>query len=151
MGAVATFVYANWIASYPEFSAVSEPQAAAFFSEATLYLRNDGTSPVCDTGNQTTLLYMITAHIAAQRVQSAGSPNPGAPQDANTPVGRITSASEGSVSVSTENSYPPGSAQWYQTTKYGSAYWQATNAFRRMRYRAHPTVVVNSVYPFGRG
>lgn len=132
------FSYANWIARYPEFAAVSQPTANQYFAEATIYQRNDGGGPVCDPTVQSALLNMVTAHIAARYSQSQDSPAPGAPQDANTPVGRISSASEGSVSIQTENQYPPGSAQWWQQTKYGSDYWNATKPYRTMRYRASP-------------
>ena len=36
--------------------------------------------------------------------------------------------------MQTENLYPPGSAQWWQQTKYGAAFWAATSQYRGMRY-----------------
>jgi signal transduction histidine kinase len=56
-------------------------------------------------------------------------------------VGRINSATTGSVTVASENNYPPGSAQWWQTTKYGAMFWAATAGFRTFRYSACPTIV----------
>ncbi len=154
MGAVVTFDYAGWIARYPEFTAVGPAMAAEYFVEACIYHNNKPTGPVCDEGAQRVYLNMMTAHIAARYAQSAGSPSPGAPQAANTPVGRIASASEGSVSASFENNYPAGSAQWFQTTKYGSDYWNATKAYRTARYRAFVRPVVDGLYtggPYGYG
>jgi hypothetical protein len=51
------------------------------------------------------------------------------------PVGRVTSASEGSVSVSFDYGTPtPGSGAWFQQSQYGAAFWQATSSLRGMRY-----------------
>lgn len=148
MGVVVTFNYAGWVARYPEFSAVAEATADAYFAEACIYHNNTLTGLVCDEAAQRTYLNMMTAHIAAR--YSAGT----SPQPSNTPVGRLSSATEGSVSSSFENSYPPGTAQWFQQTKYGSDYWNATKAYRTARYRAFVTPVVNGLYgggPYGRG
>ena len=54
-------------------------------------------------------------------------------------VGRISSASVGSVSVSTENAGATQSASWYQQTQYGSTYWAMTASFRTMRYVPGPS------------
>ena len=83
---------------------------------------------------------MLAAHIAQLNApQINGQPGTGA---GNAPapniVGRIANASEGSVSVSTQLDLPPGSSQWFAQTKYGLAYWQATAAYRTMRYIPGP-------------
>lgn len=129
MGAIATFSYATWVARYPEFAAVSEPLAQAYWDEATIYWANNGNGPVTTAAIQGTLLNMLTAHIAALY-----SPRGDGTQDPGTPVGRISQASEGSVSVSTEADYPPGSPQWFQQTKYGASFWQATATYRTARF-----------------
>lgn len=133
MGAVATFDYDAWKARYPELAAqVDATLAGSYFAEATLYHRNDGTGPVSDAGQQLVLLNMIVAHIAARYLpQPAGSPPGGL-------VGRISSASEGSVSVSTDMPSEPGTAAWFQQTRYGADYWAATAPFRTMRYVPSP-------------
>lgn len=147
---VAVFDYAGFIAGYGEFSAVPEATLAANFLKAGLYHNNTACTPIADAAQQLALMNLVTAHITARYSQSAGSPNPGSPQDANSPVGRLASAGEGSVSASFQNDYPPGTAQWWQQTKYGSDYWAATIAYRSARYRARPTVVVPGV-AYGRG
>ncbi|KWU25595.1 hypothetical protein AS149_29810 [Burkholderia cenocepacia] len=53
-------------------------------------------------------------------------------------VGRILSATEGSVSVSTEMNVPAGSAQWFNQTPCGAAFRAATTAYRMMRYVTVP-------------
>lgn len=136
MSDAVTFNYAVWVARYPEFTAVSEGLASSYFDEATLYWRNDGGSAAPTTAIQSTLLNMLTAHIAALYVQSQGAPSPGSAQPANTPVGRIASAAEGSVNVSTELAPVPGSSlqPWLAQTKYGLSFWAASAFSRTMRY-----------------
>ena len=128
MGVTVTFDYPAWVARYPEFGYVELPLAQAYFDEATLYLRNDGSGPVPKVSVQKMLLNMLTAHIAALNAASASG------QPASGIVGRITNASEGSVSVAAEMR---GSelAEWFFQTKYGASFWQATAPYRTMRYR----------------
>ena len=134
MSAPVAFNYDMWVTRYPEFSAVPQPQAQAYFDEATLYWRNDGTSLCSATVTQSLLLNMLTAFVAQQYAQADGSTDPGGAKPSDTPVGRISSATEGSVSVSLENLYPPGSVQFFQQNKYGASFWQATAVYRTMRY-----------------
>jgi hypothetical protein len=131
MGAVATFDYAAWTVRYPEFSTVTQPQAQACFDEAGLYLANDGSGPVGDQARQSLLMNMLTAHIA--------SINFGVNGEAPSPlVGRVSSATQGSVSVSADMPAVPGTAAWFMTTKYGAAFWAATAAYRTAHYRPGP-------------
>jgi hypothetical protein len=139
MGVVIQFVYADWIARYPEFAPsgvqiVSPTTAQLYFNEATMYCRNDGGGPVSNSVSQTVLLYMVTAHIAQL---NASLNNQSSPQT----VGRISDATEGSVSVSLEMDVPPGSAQWFNQTKYGAAFWAASAPYRTMRYMRGPVRV----------
>ena len=64
-------------------------------------------------------------------------------------VGRITSATEGSVSVSTQFDVPPGSAQWFAQTLYGAEFWTATAAYRTMRYLPSPARNMDPYAPLG--
>jgi len=120
--AVVTFNYPAWVTRYPEFKdTVPAPLATAYFSEACLYCDNSGAGPVTDAAKLALLLNMLTAHIAALASQDL--------------VGRITDATEGSVSVSASmGDAVPGNRAWYLQTKYGAAYWQATAALRTMTY-----------------
>ncbi len=145
MGAVAIFNYGAWKARYPEFdTTVSEATADLYFAEATLYLANDGTGPVRDLpapapSIQLVLLNMLTAHIA--QLNSGSSIQPVVPL-----VGRINTATEGSVSVGAELPNLPGSAAWYAQTKYGLNFWQATAAYRTFRYRPGPRRVFDPLF-----
>jgi hypothetical protein len=140
MGVVAVFNYSKWIGRYPEFKSVSAEMAQGYFDEAGIYLRNDGSGPVGDATTQLVLMNMITAHIAQLNATINGvAPSP--------LVGRIASAGEGSVNVSTEYA-APGTAAWFSQTKYGANFWQASAAYRTMRYSPLPTVVADGIFPF---
>jgi hypothetical protein len=117
---------------YPEFAAVSDSLLSAYFTEAGLYLSNKDNSPVKDVGRRELYLNMLTAHVATLggALSADGLPRP---------VGRISSASEGSVSVSFDATLTPGSADWFKQTQYGAAFWQATLSLRGFRYIANPT------------
>lgn len=143
MQGVVVFDYSVWSARYPELAAsVMQPLAQSYFCEATLYCDNTPCSPISDLCQRALLLGMMTAHIAALNAPLNG--------EASSPlVGRISGATEGSVSVQTQNDYPAGTVQWFQQTKYGAAFWAATAQFRTMHYV--PAIVRNMdpYWPFG--
>ena len=120
-------------ARYPEFAAVANPTLAACFDEAGLYLSNTDNSPVQNLTRRATLLNMLTAHVAyiGGLLSADGMPRP---------VGRVSQASEGSVSAAFEGVPPtPGSGAWFQQSQYGAAFGQATSSLRGMRYIPCPT------------
>ena len=120
-------------ARYPEFAAVADPTLAACFDEVGLYLSNGDNSPVQNLTRRAVLLNMLTAHVAyiGGLLSADGMPRP---------VGRVSQASEGSVSAAFEGVPPtPGSGAWFQQSQYGAAFWQATSSLRGMRYIPCPT------------
>jgi hypothetical protein len=130
MGVIVQFNYAAWLAIYPEFtSTVNSAQAQEYFNIATTIHRNDGGGPVTSATQQLSLLNMVTAHIASMFAPSAaGGSSSGI-------VGRINSATEGSVSVQAAYSNNVSEQMaWFIQTKYGAMYWVATAPFRTMRY-----------------
>ena len=140
MGIQVSFNYPQWIVRYPEFNYLSLLIVQEYFNEATLYHRNDGGGPVNDANQQSLLLNMLTAHIAKLNAPlRTGQPAPDT-------VGRVSNASEGSVSVALEFSSTAEAAQWYNQTKYGAAYWAAIRAFRTMRWRRGPIHPVNPFF-----
>ena len=142
MGAVAVFNYDAFVLRYPEFASVDPELINEFFQDACMVHANDGSGPVCDPNQQLRLLNMVTAHITQLNAPLGGQPSPQL-------VGRITNASEGSVSVATEyQTSTTGLAQFFAQTKYGAQYWAATTAYRTMRYRRGFSRPVN---PFYRG
>ncbi|KVI49567.1 hypothetical protein AWS52_24540 [Enterobacter cloacae subsp. cloacae] len=112
---------------YPEFDTVSGTLLNAYFVEATVYLDNTDCSPVTDVNVRAVYLNMLVAHIAALNSGVGGQKPSGL-------VGRVASASEGSVSVSTGEVPVSPSSWWYLQTPYGAAYWQATGRYRVFQY-----------------
>lgn len=125
---VATFDPAAFKARYPEFATLADTLLTAYFNEVALaYLDNTESSRVQSVEQRTVLLWMLVAHVAAIN----GGVNGQAPSPL---VGRVNTATEGSVSVGTDMGAVSGTAAWYLQTKYGASYWQATAQFRQMRY-----------------
>lgn len=123
-----------FVQRYPELAYIGPSLLGLYFNEATIFCDNTPQSPVRNAnvgGQRYILLHMATAHVASLNAPKADG------SAASPLVGRIQSATQGSVSVSTQNDYPPGSAQWWQQTTYGSAFYAASAQFRRFKYRAN--------------
>lgn len=150
-GATVTFNYLAWIARYPEFAAVTEPLAQAYFDEATLYFNNQGWT--ASLSQASVLLNMLTAHLAwlYSARDAQGNPSSTGTTPAPATVGRVNSAGEGSVNVGFElNGSGAPSEAFFTQTKYGFSFWQAVAQFRTMQYAARPTIVGNGTFPFAR-
>jgi len=127
-GVIVTFDPAAFKARYPEFAGVENGTLELYFAEATIYHRNDGTGPVSTAAVQSSLLNMLTAHIAARYATVAGV----APSNL---VGRISQATQGSVTVAADYGTTQSENEaWYNQTKYGADYWRATAIFRGFHY-----------------
>lgn len=140
-GAVATFSAADFKVLYPNWAAVPDAQLQGYFDIATIYLRNDGSGPVRSTSTQTMLLYLMTAHITQLSIGANGL-------GASPLIGRVSSASEGSVSVGSDYPSTPNNA-WFVQTPYGASFWQATAAYRMVHYSPGPTRFGNGLAPIG--
>ncbi|EFW0674713.1 DUF4054 domain-containing protein, partial [Shigella dysenteriae] len=117
MGTV-TFDCRMFVSLYPEFSTVTPELLTAVFNRATaLYLDNTDDSPVTDLKEREQLLFLLVAHLCALRGLGNGRDGQAGL------VGRITSASEGSVSVSVDNSGSNDASWWYLQTPWGADYW----------------------------
>jgi hypothetical protein len=124
---IVVFNPAQFLIRYPEFASVDPGLLQAYFDEATIYLSNTECSVVRNIEPRALLLNMLVAHIAAINAGVNGQP-------ASPLVGRVNTATEGSVSVGTAMDGVPGTAAWFMQTKYGSSYWQATAQYRTARY-----------------
>ena len=150
MGGVVTFDPAVFKGLYPEFATVTDGTLTGYFNRACLYLNNTVCSPVADLGIRSTLLDLVTAHIAA--MSGSGVNGQGAPGM----VGRLDQVGEGTVNAHTSYSTTvPGSMAWYIQTTYGAQYWEATAAYRTFRYRpgppaapASPAYSLPGLYPY---
>ncbi len=126
---VVVFDPAAFTARYPEFIAVNAIVLGMYFAEATMHLDNTDNSRVSDVGQRTVLLNMLTAHIAAMNGSGVNG------NGASGMVGRISSATEGSVSATAEYvAAKNGTMAWYLQTPYGAGYWAATASYRTMQY-----------------
>jgi hypothetical protein len=149
------FVYADFIAQYPEFASVSSGAMTGYFARASLYFANNASNlngiAGGDINVMTLLMYLATAHVAwlsAMRDLN-GNPSSTGTQPPPAIVGRINSAGEGSVNVSAEwKGEGSPSQDWWLQSQYGASFWEASAPARIMRYIAHPTFV--STFPFGR-
>jgi Protein of unknown function (DUF4054) len=145
------FDYPTWVGFYPEFSYLTALQGGNYFNQACLYVDNTVFSPITDgspTGARATILYAMTSHVA--RLFAPGPPVNGVSQPASPLVGRISNASEGSVSVATDMPSNPNAA-WFNQTPYGAAAWQMMAPYRTFRYRPGNRPYLGTAYPWGRG
>lgn len=110
---------------YPEFKDVPNARLAEFFTEATLLVDNTINSPIADLAVRKTLLYLMVAHLAYLLFGKDGTPGP---------VGRISHATEGSVSVSLDMPGTNANSAWYMQTPYGAKYWAVTAPWRTAHY-----------------
>lgn len=129
--AIVIFDYAIWVATYPDLSYVTEPTAQAYFNKAAALYIDNTDNGIVNIPRRTYLLGLLVAHLAQLAKNITGS--------GGSLAGRISSASEGSVSVSTEYTGPAGMA-WFALTSYGQEYIQATAGNRLFRYVGAPRI-----------
>lgn len=130
MGAV-VFDPAAFVVRYPQFASLPAATLQAMFDEAAaLYLNNTGSSIVRDLNTRAMLFNLIVAHIATL----SGVATPSGAGSTATQVGRVSSASEGSVSASLDAGPTTQASAWWMQTQYGASFWKATAAYRTMRY-----------------
>lgn len=125
---VATFDYDVWSQRYPGLKCyIGEDLAQSYFDEAGLYLNNTPLSIVRDVGKRAVLLGMLTAHLALLNLPTSQGGLGGS-------VGRVSSASRGSVSISTDFGPQTADAAWFNQTQPGAAFWVATRYLRQMAF-----------------
>ena len=125
---VVVFDIDTFRAMFPEFSNVSDALLPYLFDQATDYLDNSNYSQVTDVTKRERLLYLLMAHLAYLRYGD----NKG--NGASGLVGRISSATEGSVSVSTDLGSVEFRNAWYTQSQYGMEFWQATKIYRMAKF-----------------
>lgn len=142
-----TFDFAAWQAMFPQFAAMPEAVAQGYFDVA---FEMFGSTPCAQCfaqpsdGSQSTPLSYLTAHIATlMGTNAAGQPN--------TPlVGRVNTATQGSVSVGAEMPNQPHGAAWYQQTQAGAMFWVLTAKCRQAQYAPARSRNLDPFNPFGR-
>lgn len=121
--AVVVFDRSRFQAAYPDVQA-TDAQLDMWFTQAESLLNNTDSSIVRNLKEREMLLFLLVRHYAALSGRTAQGGL----------VGRISSASEGSVSVSAEMGGSSANAAWYLQTPYGADFWQLTAKYRRFRY-----------------
>lgn len=129
---VVIFDDTEFTTAYPEFTGVSAGLLQANFNLASINIANCCGSPVYDPVVRQALLYLLTAHVTflftpclANNQQPPGI------------VGRVDSATEGSVSVHASFPGTPESA-WFDQTKYGAQFWAMTAVIRTIHHIPAP-------------
>ena len=109
---------------YPELDQAADGQMEMWFTQAESIANNTECSIVTNLKEREMLLMLLMRHFAAldERAAQGGL------------VGRIGSATEGSVSVSADLSGVSGKAAWFAQTPWGLSYWQMTAKYRAFRY-----------------
>lgn len=125
MSGVVVFDPAEFLLLYPSITATDE-QLEMYFGVAETFLSNTKCSVVKNLDARKNMLYLLTAHIAALTGQAeAGNPT----------VGRISNATEGTVSVGLDYGTMGNNERWYLQTPWGAMYWQLTKKYRSAVYR----------------
>lgn len=125
---VVVFDLVEWRAKFPELAACTDAQLNGWFAQAETILDNTGGSIVVDLVQRAQMFDLLVAHLAV--LNGGTRPSTGAPP------GRLSSATEGSVSSQfTYTTVPVGASQaWFTQTRYGAQYWMMTARYRSMRY-----------------
>lgn len=110
--------------AYPSVKG-TDTQLNNAFIKAGMLLRNDKHSCVGNLAEREMLLFLLVAHM--DMLQSNID-------EGNSAVGRASSASEGSVSVSLDYGTATNGEKWYTQTPYGAEYWALTSRYRSFLY-----------------
>ena len=127
--AIVIFNPAAFKLAYPQFATVTDAALQANFDLATLYLNNTDCSVITDVNKRSSLLNLIVAHLT----QIFSGPN-GAGSATQGNAGRVSKASEGTVSVEFDVGVQTASSSFWAQTPFGLMYWQLTAPFRTFRY-----------------
>jgi len=103
---------------YPQFNNFSDIQLDFFFKGACQLLDNTDNSPVQDGDERKLLLFYLVCHLVTLAKRGDDM------------VGTISSVNEGSVSMGLQSINGSPNGAWYQQTRCGAMYWQATTRYR---------------------
>jgi hypothetical protein len=127
------FVPATFKALFTQFATVPDALLNLYFQLATMIVDNTCNSVVSDATLREQLLNLLVAHMATLWPTAASAGSGGGI------VGNVTSATEGTVSVSAAwASSVSQSMAYFIQTQFGAMFWQLTSPFRSFRYVAPP-------------
>jgi len=116
---------------YPTINVSDEELLQDYFDEACLMVNNTDKSIVVDIGERKILLHLLMAHFATLN----GFNNPAGTPSTSGLVGRVSSATEGSVTVSMDYGASIGEQQaYFLQTPFGADFWAKTKKYRSFRY-----------------
>ena len=114
---------------FTQFSARSDAQLSWFFTAVENDVLDNTETACISLSTRKKLFFLLVAH-KAELQNRIDSGNTGL-------VGRISSATEGSVSISTDYlSSPTALAQWLNQTPYGAEYYALTARYRTALWNA---------------
>lgn len=124
MDGVVVFDPAEFRDLYPSVKG-TDAQLEMHFKFAVWLLGNNECSLVKDLDMRKHFLYLLVAHMATLDQRT---------EEGNSVVGRVSSATEGTVSIGLDYGEMNDNARWYLQTPYGAKYWQMMKQFRSMLY-----------------
>jgi hypothetical protein len=139
MGAIVTFDPVGFQTAFPEFATVPVARLDVLFTLAEGLLDNTGAGPVNDANQLQVYFQLLVAHLLTLFGPSVttGGQGGGVAGSPNAPVGRLDSATEGTVTTSFDyGTIINPSEAWYVQTKYGALYWTMTARYRSFHYVA---------------
>lgn len=133
--AVVVFDPVQFKIAFPEFQAVPDARLLVLFQVAQGMLDNTDASIVVDLQQRTTMFWYLVAHLLTlYGTGVSSSAGGGGPSGV---VGRLSTATEGTVTASYEFNIPASaSAAWWNQTQYGATYWMMMAPYRSFRYVA---------------
>lgn len=132
---IVTFDAAAFKVRFPSFAAVDSLTLQEFFDTfAVLVVNNTPTGFIVDLNRRSIFLNYLVAHIA----QLSGVLDPNGEGSTADRVGRVSSATEGTVTASLDMGNVSGNKAFFMQTQYGAMYWQLTAPYRTFRYRGPP-------------
>lgn len=133
--AVVVFDPAAFKVAFPQFLLVPDARLTAIFNNVGwTILDNTDASIVVNVSQRSALLDLLVAHILTLYgwATDDGTVVPGSGT-----VGRVSQATEGSVSATLEYHAPASAGEaWFNQTPFGAMYWVMTAQFRSFRYVA---------------
>lgn len=129
MSNIFVFDPAEFRALYPNFDSYTDEQLEWFFEMVENDILDNTESACIPLKTRRKLFFLLVAHMAELQNRI---------NDGNTGlVGRISSATEGSVSISSDYlSSPTALAQWLNQTSYGAMYYAMTAKYRTILWVA---------------
>lgn len=126
--AIVTFESQEFRDIYPSFSdseKFKDDMLLNGFNRAEMYVSNTESGFVSNLTTRKIMLYMLTAHILTLSVQALNG---------DWYAGIISSASEGSASISLATPNITARNAWYMKTPFGQEYWEMTSKYRTFQY-----------------